>query len=1234
MLGVVLWAPLRGIASPVPAPAGSSAVDISGPTTESREELLKALGFDPKSPLPPAVKNDTEGLIRFKRSCDLGRSAECFNLGMRLRGYCNEDALGDSTDAMIQQKKQRCDSDDIKACVDLGLRLNRYCDAKQTCKGVDDNKVRECRTKARQQVSVCDQLRYRDFSKFCEVFQKTEQRVKTVADQLGYSPKIVRSKDQVVVKLSRYLVIRRIYLRGNWPLFEAEVLKHVSFRPGQRLPRGKALALAVTRQRKRMKRFLAREGYFRGNMVVSPSKPDPKGRVDLEIRLFKGKSFKVGTVSVVHRWPPANLLTKSNTVKWKAALSDAEIAKIFRHRLGLIRLAFDTEKFKEDEENLTKRYHELGYPGVRVKATYKVDHDLPSHKAVQISVRISERKQISVRYRGNRSITESDLNEKLTLAGEGAYDSYELAQSAKQLRNLYQSRGFVQAQVRFTRKVGTFKDRITFHVNEGPRLRIKAVEFVGNKAISDKDLSGVVKTKPFPWLGYFSLGEGGYVTDLQLKQDVERIRVFYYSLGYNRTKVLAELAPARIYFGKPMALAPAISAGRANKGRSYVRFTVDEGPRRIVDEVVIQAAAYEPVMTARASGRDSASAPGQSSQPTSAPTSSPTSAPTSMPSEGEKPGPGNLDGEMEEVELGKPLDDGSPTSLPMMKAPSPKNSEENAEEETDGIPTMEVEEDQGEEEVELSAPKDQPGGRPPNEVRERAGSAPPGQGPGNYVEPKLSFAKETLIKLLKLQPGRPYDPTLLGEDIRKITVFYGERGYPYVDVRRFESTEGGKVKLTLTIDEGTKARYGPIFIRGNFRTRESVIRSCLGFKKGDTFNRKYERDAETCLRNLEIFNTVNIDLPGLRHKLESLAVVIRLEERYDDWGEIEVGVGGSTDNLFFASLGYSWRNLFGLGHNIELKGEGGPELQRLNATYAIPRLFGSSFSFEVEGFVRNEATERLGDLFTAGASTSISKELIPDLKLYVSYEFRRTQRKEDLYRASGPADEGNETTQIAVSAGFGTGLVYDRRNNPLSPSSGFRFAGSAFFASEYLGGTANFVKFNVNGQGFIPLPWGIVIALGVRYDHGFPLGRAVILPEVERFFAGGDTTIRGFEEDTAFANRVVTSMAPFGDVSLYQLVPMGGNIRILANAEIQIPILKKDVLLPFPILGAVFFDNGVVTNSLEKMKASDFRHSFGFALRLDTGFGFTSFEFAFPFPSDREIGDPDWRFHFNFGFIL
>ena len=110
----------------------------------------------------------------------------------------------------------------------------------------------------------------------------------------------------------------------------------------------------------------------------------------------------------------------------------------------------------------------------------------------------------------------------------------------------------------------------------------------------------------------------------------------------------------------------------------------------------------------------------------------------------------------------------------------------------------------------------------------------------------------------------------------------------------------------------------------------------------------------------------------------------------------------------------------------------------------------------------------------------------------------------------------------------------------------------------------------------LPIGRFFFLRLGFRFEQGFPLGGASLLPKVERYFAGGDTTIRGYQLDRARIE-VVRYLDPSfatGDVYRVDYRPLGGNLRILQNIDLLFPISP-------PWYGSVFFDNGVVADSLD-----------------------------------------------------
>jgi outer membrane protein assembly factor BamA len=217
-------------------------------------------------------------------------------------------------------------------------------------------------------------------------------------------------------------------------------------------------------------------------------------------------------------------------------------------------------------------------------------------------------------------------------------------------------------------------------------------------------------------------------------------------------------------------------------------------------------------------------------------------------------------------------------------------------------------------------------------------------------------------------------------------------------------------------------------------------------------------------------------------------------------------------------------------------------------------------------------------------------------------------------------------------------------DNRLLPTRGFRVDAIAELALPAFSiplrpfpfaiGDDSFLKIGVHALSVIPLGKRVYLRHGFRYDQGLPLGGASLLPKVERYFAGGDTTIRGYQLDRARVELVEQPLAPVdprnpaaGGAYLVEYRPLGGNLRIVQNIDLQIPIAP-------PWYGAVFMDNGVVADSLDHLSLRQFRHGIGISpLLIRLPIGDVSLAWGWPLdpgPGDTRIG----VLHVNVGLMF
>jgi len=496
------------------------------------------------------------------------------------------------------------------------------------------------------------------------------------------------------------------------------------------------------------------------------------------------------------------------------------------------------------------------------------------------------------------------------------------------------------------------------------------------------------------------------------------------------------------------------------------------------------------------------------------------------------------------------------------------------------------------------------------------------------------FPDAKLEKALELRPGVPFASSVFNKDAEKLKKLYLEQGYTAHVIRGRMTGRGPDVTVVYEIEEGAKTKFGLTLVRGNFKTKGWVIRDVLGWRHGRTATGPRIEQGQTRLRESDLFASVRIipiEDQGVRHQL------VEVEERYDNLAEGELAFGYSTDNNLFVAGTLAFNNIGGIGPGLTITGELGLEIVRVLGTFSIPafltrKLIGIGYQVDVSARYRQEETERFGTLRTAGFGVAASRRFPNGVVFSLRYDWNRFGRQRDLVRPPGASEGIDQAPVSTTTASFGPSVLWDKRTpaGGISPTGGFYLSLSGFVASRYLLGTDDFLRFSATGQVIVPIGKGerILLKNSLRYDHGVPLGGAVLLPEVERFAAGGDTTIRGYEQDRAFTEVVSDPLPPIGGVTRFQVVPASGNIRAIHNLDLELRLFD---LFGFPIASAIFLDSGFVTNSYDGFRLGDIKQAIGVALiRWVLPGAAMSIEWALPLRP--KLGDdPTGRVHWTIG---
>ncbi|HQP43126.1 MAG TPA: outer membrane protein assembly factor BamA, partial [Thermoanaerobaculales bacterium] len=194
-----------------------------------------------------------------------------------------------------------------------------------------------------------------------------------------------------------------------------------------------------------------------------------------------------------------------------------------------------------DPELIAEGFHRLWDSGlfedVRIEAEPTEDGE------VILYVAIVERPFVtSVIFEGNKKLKESDLKDRLDERGIEVPRNVPLRMSELEriesaIKELYDEDGFRSAQVAFrVDEVSANKRQVTYTIDEGGKVKISSIDFVGNEIFSDGKLQGALKkTKETGLLQMF--GDKTVFSEESWEEDRDNLRKFYLDRGYIDVKV-------------------------------------------------------------------------------------------------------------------------------------------------------------------------------------------------------------------------------------------------------------------------------------------------------------------------------------------------------------------------------------------------------------------------------------------------------------------------------------------------------------------------------------------------------------------------------------------------------------------------------------------------------------------------------------------------------------------------
>ena len=248
------------------------------------------------------------------------------------------------------------------------------------------------------------------------------------------------------------------------------------------------------------------------------------------------------------------------------------------------------------------------------------------------------------------------------------------------------------------------------------------------------------------------------------------------------------------------------------------------------------------------------------------------------------------------------------------------------------------------------------------------------------LDPRLLWYK------VRAYPGDVYNAEAVEKTVEEMTIEAAKLGFAFASVRprAVRDNANHTVNLVFMVDEGARVYVERINIRGNYRTRDYVIRREFEVAEGDAYNRALVNRTERRLKNLSYFKTVKITPePGSAPD----RVILNVDVEEQSTGEFQVSGGYSTSDGWLAEVSVSERNLFGRGLYGKAAVQYGQYARGATVSIVEPYFLGYrvAFGLDVFGKIQLPTNYISYQTTTYGFSTRLGFTLREDLALQVRY---------------------------------------------------------------------------------------------------------------------------------------------------------------------------------------------------------------------------------------------------------
>ena len=481
-----------------------------------------------------------------------------------------------------------------------------------------------------------------------------------------------------------------------------------------------------------------------------------------------------------------------------------------------------------------------------------------------------------------------------------------------------------------------------------------------------------------------------------------------------------------------------------------------------------------------------------------------------------------------------------------------------------------------------------------------------------------NISEKEAKKLLHMKEGEVFSQSKLAETRNSIQERLGKEGFAFSKIAVVPTVDNiaKRVNLSFQANKGQRVYVRRINIRGNYRTKDVVIRREMRQLESAFLSKEKIRQSKVRIQRLPFIESVRIETSPVAGRSDQvdLDVIVKDSQSSND---ISASIGYSGSSFLF-NVGLKQNNFMGLGKSMSVSASNSKSNKSFNLSYNNPyhTIDGVGRGVNVYFNKSDAEADNLSDYSsdTYGVSLNYTIPVAEDnsIRFSLGGEHRKIKTTDStpdhIKEFIKDENNGDSYNNIIGSMSY----IHDTRNRFLFPSEGQRH--SISLETGLPGGDLKYYKVRLKTSTYHPVTEKMTFSLKGGVSYGGAYGSTTELPFFERFYSGGTSTVRGFEHN---------SLGPKDS----NKASKGGAFSVNTRAELLFPVPFLDDVKGLRM--SAFIDGGNVFEGTRSFKADELRFSTGLGTTWMSPIGPFTLSYAKPLNAKEE--DDEQKLQFSIG---